>query len=50
MTKYKVYKAPKKDGDEPVETYTFRPVDIMMQQLAMKYGPVVVVEEEEAQN
>ena len=46
-TRYFIYKAPYKEGDEPVEApWTYRPIDIQMQQLAIKYGSVQVVERE----
>ena len=46
VTKYYVYKGQYHEGDEPVEIFSYRPVDIQMQTLAMKHGPIQVIERE----
>lgn len=45
--KWKVYKTPVKEGDEPVQVYTYEPNEVIVQQLAMKHGGVKIVEVDE---
>lgn len=44
---YYIFKAPFKQGDMPVEKIAFEPSDFLIQQKAMKYGAVVVMNDDE---
>lgn len=44
--KYYIFRQPRKEGDEPIETLNYMS-DIIIQQRALKYGNIVVVSEED---
>lgn len=44
--KWFVYKQPRKKEDFPIETFMYEPPQIIIEQRAVKYGPIVVLSEE----
>lgn len=44
---YSIFKTPRKKGDRPLETMSYEPNDFIIEQKAMKYGPIVILTEEE---
>jgi hypothetical protein len=45
-----VYKSPRRFGELALETLNYEPTDFIIRQKAMKYGPIVVISEEELEN
>jgi len=45
--KWFIYKTPKLQGDKPVMTLNYPPNDFIIEQYAMKFGPIVVISDEE---
>ena len=44
---YRIYKSPRRPDALPVETYSYEPFGIVLEQLAKKYGPIEIVQEDE---
>ena len=45
--KYYVFKTPRQDADGPVDEMSYEPTDFMIQQLAARFGPVIIVSGDE---
>lgn len=45
--KWHIFKTPRKKGDMPIETTNYEPLSYLLQQKAMKYGPVIVITQEQ---
>lgn len=45
--KYYLFKLPRKLGDKEIEILKFEPTEFMLEQKAMKHGPILVITEEE---
>lgn len=48
--KYYIFKSPRKQGAQPLETLNSEPLDYLIAQKSIKYGPIIIVSEEELLN
>lgn len=46
---YYIFKSPRKKGDRHLETLRYEPNDFIVQQKAVKYGPIIIISETELQ-
>lgn len=45
--KYYIFKNPRRKGEQPVEEMNFEPNDFIIQQKAVKHGPIMVLSEKD---
>ena len=45
-----IYRSPRRFGDMALETMSFEPTEFIIQQKAVRYGPIIVISEEELSN
>ena len=48
--RYFIYKTPREKGDRPLETHNSEPSQSLIEIKAMRFGPIVIVSEEQLKN